>query len=189
MQCRLWRVCFGDLVDQVLNARKPNHAQERDGTIIMKKHHPKFTTLLLLSGLFAFYSSPIFGQSVLFDFDNAPLYSPLPIDLTVGGITAHFSASPTYYNYSIQRADVLGFTPVGFAGYCIYPSQVYLCDLLISFDHALADISIMYAPRLIVHDANDGLLGSYLCWHEYLQHSRAGYMADRNTVLQFDASI
>ena len=142
----------------------------------MKKHHQKSTTLLLISGLFAFYSSPAFAQSVLFDFDNAPLHSPLPIDLTVGGITAHFSANPTYYNYSIQRADVLGFTPVGFAGNCIYPNQVYACDLLISFNPALTAVSIMYAPeeyddRLIVHDANHGLPGSYLCRHEYLPHS------------------
>jgi Dockerin type I domain len=87
------------------------------------------------------------AQSVLFDFDNAPLHSPLPVDLTVGGITAHFSASPAYYNYSIQRADVLGFTPVGFAGYCIYPNTIYACDLLISFDRTLSDVSILYAPE------------------------------------------
>ena len=87
------------------------------------------------------------AQSVLFDFDNAPLHTPLPVDLTVGGITAHFSGNPSYYNYSIQRADALGFTPVGFAGYCIYPSTVFTCDLLISFNRALSDISILYAPE------------------------------------------
>ncbi|RDJ93410.1 hypothetical protein B4Q13_22095, partial [Lacticaseibacillus rhamnosus] len=32
-------------------------------------------------------------QSVLFDFENAAQDAPLPIDLTVGGITAHFSAT------------------------------------------------------------------------------------------------
>src|ERR1044071_7402639 len=104
----------------------------------MKKYDHKFANLLLLCGLFlALPSSPAFAQSVLFDFDNAPLHTSLPIDLSAGGINAHFSANPAYYNYSIQRADVLGFTPVGFAGNCIYPNTIYLCDLLISFNPAL----------------------------------------------------
>jgi hypothetical protein len=94
------------------------------------------------------------AQSVLFDFDNAPLHSPLPLDLTVGGITAHFSANPGYYNYSIQRADVLGFTPVGFAGYCIYPSTIYLCDLLVSFSQPLTSASILYAPEEYATDSS-----------------------------------
>src|SRR6516164_172505 len=98
------------------------------------------TALLVL-----FTVGQVRAQTVLIDFDNAPLYSPLPINLTVGGITAHFSANPAYYNHSIQRADVLGFTPAGFAGYCVYPSTVYLCDLLISFDRPLTAVSIMYA--------------------------------------------
>jgi len=119
-----------------------------------KTLHRKVAVLFLLGGLSAFCSAAAFGQSVLFDFDNAPLHSPFPIDLTAGGINAHFSASPTYYNYSIQRADVLGFTPVGFAGNCIYPNQVYACDLLISFNPALSDISIMYAPEEYATDSS-----------------------------------
>ena len=83
------------------------------------------------------------AQPVLFDFDNAVIHTPLPIDLTVGGITAHFSA--TGQGYSIQDANTMGFTPQGFAGNCIYPSSVYLSDLLISFDQTLSDFSIMYA--------------------------------------------
>jgi Secretion system C-terminal sorting domain len=85
------------------------------------------------------------AQVVLFDFDNAPLYSPLPIDQTVCGITAHFSG--TGQGYSIQLASVLGFTPQGFSGRCIYPSSVYLADLLVSFDQTLTNFSIMYAPE------------------------------------------
>lgn len=73
--------------------------------------------LAVLAITFSLWISETTAQSVLFDFDNAPLHSPFPIDLTVSGITAHFSANPAYYNYSIQRADALGFTPVGFAGY------------------------------------------------------------------------
>jgi hypothetical protein len=88
---------------------------------------------------------PLTASAVLFDFDSAPLYTSLPIDLTVEGITAHFSAC--FYNYSIQRADVLGFTPVGFAGRCIYPNTVYLCDLYVAFSRPLTDFSIMYAPE------------------------------------------
>lgn len=86
--------------------------------------------------------SGIKAQSVTFDFDSAPQYSPLPLDLTAGGITGHFSAGSTFYNYSIQAANVLGFTPPGFSGLCIYPSQVYAVDLLVSFDTQLNAASI-----------------------------------------------
>ena len=83
------------------------------------------------------------AQVVLFDFDNAPRYSPLPIDQTVSGITAHLST--TGQGYSIQDANVLGFTPQGFAGHIIYPNSINLADLLIRFDQALTDFSIMYS--------------------------------------------
>jgi len=96
------------------------------------------------------------AQSVLFDFDNAPLHAPLPIDLTVGGITAHFSSGSPVYNYSIQRpSDVIGFTPVGFSGFCISPSTVFASDLLISFGSTrLANISIMYSPEEYATDSS-----------------------------------
>ena len=93
-------------------------------------------------------------QNVLFDFDSAPLHSPLPIDLTVGGITAHLSSGTPGYNYSVQPADILGFTPAGFSGYCIYPNQIYLCDLKISFDHAVTDTSVLYAPQEYATDSS-----------------------------------
>jgi hypothetical protein len=83
------------------------------------------------------------AQAVLFDFDNAPLHSSLPIDQTADGITAHLSA--TVPGYSIQEANVLGFTPQGFAGRIIYPNSISLADLLIRFDQPLADFSIMYS--------------------------------------------
>jgi hypothetical protein len=79
---------------------------------------------------------------VLFDFDNAPLYSSLPIYQSAGGITAHLSA--TGQGYSIQNANVIGFTPPGFAGRIIYPNSIYLADLLIHFNQTLTDFSIMY---------------------------------------------
>jgi hypothetical protein len=114
----------------------------------------KVTTLAILAAGLGLWISETKAQNVLFDFDNAPLHSPLPIDLTVNGITAHFSGNPSYYNYSIQRADVLGFTPVGFAGYCIYPSTIDPCDLLISFSQALTFASILYAPEEYATDSS-----------------------------------
>jgi hypothetical protein len=89
------------------------------------------------------YVSPVSAQAVLFDFDNAPLYSSLPIYQTAGGITAHLSA--TGQGYSIQNANVLGFTPPGFAGRIIYPNSISLSDLRVHFDQTLTEFSIMYA--------------------------------------------
>src|ERR1043165_315970 len=81
-------------------------------------------TLLFFSVITPFtYAS---AQAVLFDFDNAPLYTSLPIDQTASGITAHLAAPAFSQGYSIQNADVLGFTPQGFAGRIIYPNSIYL---------------------------------------------------------------
>ena len=92
------------------------------------------------------------AQSVLFDFENATVHSPLPISLTVSGITAQFSA--TGQGYSIQEANTIGFTPVGFSGLCIYPSSVFAADLLVSFSVALTDFSILYAPQELACDSS-----------------------------------
>ena len=105
--------------------------------------------------------TPASAQSVMFDFDNAPIYTSLPIDQTAGGITAHLSAG--YYGYSIQNANVLGFTPPGFAGRCIYPNSVYLTDLYVSFDQTLSDFSIMYCSQeLGCDDAETMRVTAYL---------------------------
>jgi hypothetical protein len=85
------------------------------------------------------------AQPVLFDFDNAPAHSPLPIDVSAGGVTAHLSA--TGPGYSIQAAGTMGFTPAGFGGNCIYPSSVYAADLLIGFSREMTSFSIMYSPQ------------------------------------------
>jgi hypothetical protein len=109
--------------------------------------------------LFAFTNCLALGLSAvppakgaMFDFDNAPLHSPLPIDLMVDGITAHFSA--TGQGYSIQQANALGFTPAGFSGSCIYPSSVFAADLLVGFSAPLSDFSIMYSPEEYGSDAS-----------------------------------
>jgi hypothetical protein len=89
--------------------------------------------------------NPLLAQQILFDFDNAPLYSSLPIYQTAGGITAHLSA--TGQGYSIQNAGVLGFTPPGFAGRILYPNSISLSDILIHYDHTLTEFSIMYCVQ------------------------------------------
>jgi hypothetical protein len=85
------------------------------------------------------------GAPVLFDFDSGPIHSPLPVSQTIAGVTASLSA--TGQGFSVQEAGVLGFTPAGFSGNCIYPSSVYPADLLISFSVPLASFSIMFAPE------------------------------------------
>jgi hypothetical protein len=92
------------------------------------------------------------AQSVLFDFENAPPFTPLPINLTVNGITAHFSASGQ--GYSVQLATVQGLHPVGFTGYCIYPSSINAADLIVDFSTTLTDFSILYAPEEYACDSS-----------------------------------
>ena len=85
------------------------------------------------------------AQNVLFDFENATVHSPLPIDLTVSGITAQFSA--TGAGFSIQPANTMGFTPAGFSGNCIYPNSIFASDLQIAFSKPLTNFSILYSPQ------------------------------------------
>jgi hypothetical protein len=105
--------------------------------------------LLVLAGLLTFR---VGAQSVLFDFDNAPLYTPLPIDLTVGGITAHLSA--TGQGYSIQGTTTVPIVPVGFSGHYLYPSSINAADLLVSFSTPLTDFSILYATQELACDSS-----------------------------------
>ncbi len=102
-----------------------------------------FIILFILQISVIAFVHPVQAQEVLFDFDNAPLHSPLPIYLTAGGITAHLSA--TGQGYSIQYANALGFTPPGFSGLMLYPNSINLSDLRIHYDHTLTEFSIMYA--------------------------------------------
>lgn len=94
------------------------------------------------------------AQTLLFDFDNASAGSPLPISLTASGLTATFRSSNLLNNYSIQSANVLGFTPAGFSGLCIYPSTVFASDLLIAFDQPIEAISLLYAPEEYATDSS-----------------------------------
>jgi hypothetical protein len=94
--------------------------------------------------------APAVAQAELFDFDSAPIHAPLPLDLTVGGVTAHFSA--TGQGYAIQPANTMGFTPAGFGGLCIYPSSVFASDLLVDFSVRLTGFSIMFSPQELGYD-------------------------------------
>jgi hypothetical protein len=90
-------------------------------------------------------ASPAIAQGLLFDFDAIPYHTPLPIDITVGDVTASFSG--TGQGFSVQRANSPGITPVGFGGNALYPNSVYPADLLVGFSRSIEDISILYAPN------------------------------------------
>lgn len=107
---------------------------------------------VFISFLLAIVSFSARAQSVLFDFDSLPLHTPLPVSYTAGGITAHLSGTGS--GYSIQDANVLGFTPVGFSGHVIYPNSVYLADFLISFSQKLTAFSIMYSVQELACDTS-----------------------------------
>ena len=101
------------------------------------------------------------ANTVWFDIDNAPVHTSLPIDLTVGGITAHFSA--TGQGYSIQYADTMGFTPAGFSGLCIYPNSVFPANLLVAYSRTLTDFSIIFSPcEYGCHDSATMRVNAYL---------------------------
>jgi hypothetical protein len=105
----------------------------------------KHTIILLISLMTIFLTSNLHAQAVLFDFDSAPIHTSLPLTLTVGGITAHFSA--TGQGFSIQDYFGNNFVPIGFSGLFICPNSINASDLLIRFDQTLTDFSIMYAPE------------------------------------------
>ena len=110
------------------------------------------TRVRLLAVGVSLFTAHAAAQTVLFDFDSAPPRAPLPIRLTIGGITAQFSA--TGQGFSIQEANTLGFTPTGFAGYCVYPGSVFAADLLVAFSRPLTSFSILYAPEEYACDSS-----------------------------------
>jgi hypothetical protein len=91
----------------------------------------------------SFASAPGFAQSVLFDFNSAPIHTSLPIDQTVSGITAHLSA--TGQGFSIQGPGSPVY-PQGFSGLFIYPNSIFKADLLVGFSVPVTSFSIRYAP-------------------------------------------
>lgn len=112
----------------------------------------KYLKILFFLGAFGCSMTTLQAQAVLFDFNDASVYSPLPISLTEGGITAHFSA--TGQGYSIQSTSTATVVPSGFTGNFIFPSSVYASDLLIRFDQAITRFSIWYAPQELACDTS-----------------------------------
>jgi hypothetical protein len=84
------------------------------------------------------------GATVLFDFNSGPQFSPLPLNLTVGGITADFSGA-----YSIQDvAGYIGVTPAGFSGLGLLPNGINTGALQVDFpQESITDFSILVAPQ------------------------------------------
>ena len=63
------------------------------------------------------------------DFNTASIHTPLPLGLTVDGVTAYFSA--TCQGFSIQvTVQSIGILPAGFSGLGIAPNSLLLADLL-----------------------------------------------------------
>jgi hypothetical protein len=120
-------------------------------TVLGKCNSVATTFIIVLSLSLNGTLSPVSAQSVLFDFDNAPLLTSLPISLTVGGITAHFSATGQGYSIQDNTAPVV---PQGFTGRFIYTNSIYLSDLLISFDHTINNFSIWYSPQELACDTS-----------------------------------
>ena len=97
------------------------------------------------------------AQSVLFDFENAAQHTPLPITLTVGGITAHFSGG-----YSIQAAGSVGVV-LG-AELVLAPAADGMRGAArsrgkdgtspVDFVEPLTDFSILYAPQELACDSS-----------------------------------
>jgi hypothetical protein len=91
-------------------------------------------------------------NAATFTFDDAPRYTPLPITLTAGGVTATFSG--TGQSYSVQQVGELGIAPVGFSGNMLMPGSVFLADLVIDFDRPVVDFSVLFAPHELGCDSS-----------------------------------
>ena len=95
--------------------------------------------------LVALIASRSTGQSVSFNLDNASPFTSLPVTVSSGGIGATLTG--TMQGFSIQFANTMGFTPVGFSGLCVYPNSVFPADLNISFTKTLTGFSILCAVQ------------------------------------------
>ncbi len=107
------------------------------------------SSLALVLALAACAAPTLAQAQDVFDFDTAPLHASFPLDLTVNGLTAHLTG-----NYSIQAANALGFTPIGFAGQCVYPNSIYQSDLGVGFSESLTDFSVLYAVDELACDSS-----------------------------------
>ena len=136
---------------ELRNSRQPNPRTTKERAVRISRFIRNVPSLPLVF-LIILLLTRAEAQGILFDFENATRYSPLPISLTVGGITPHFSG--TSQGFSIQAANTMGFTPVGFSGNCIYPSSVYAADLIVTFSAPLTNFSILYASQELACDSS-----------------------------------
>jgi len=107
---------------------------------------------------------PVFTQAILFDFDNAPLYTSfrsikrLMELLPSGGYRA---------GYSIQAANVLGLRRRDRWTYSV-SNSIYISNLLIRFYQTINDFSIMYSCQNLdvwcSNDAGDCIYEWPICW-------------------------
>ena len=94
------------------------------------------------------------AQTVLYDFENATAGSGLPLNLTVSGLTAQFTASGLGGYYIQQPQNTILVTPAGFSGNALIPSSIYGADLHIGFSRMLTSFSILYAPQELACDTS-----------------------------------
>jgi hypothetical protein len=111
----------------------------------------KTQTLIILAVLLA---TRLPAQTVLYDFENATPGSGLPLNLTVFGLTAQFTASGLGGYYIQQPQNTILVTPVGFSGNALIPSSIYGADLHIGFSRMLTGFSILYAPQELACDTS-----------------------------------
>ena len=111
----------------------------------------KTQTLVILANLLAI-GTP--AQTVLYDFENTTAGSGLPLNLTVSGLTAQFTASGLGGYYIQQPQNTILVTPVGFSGNALIPSSIYGADLHIGFSKMLTGFSILYAPQELACDSS-----------------------------------
>ncbi len=96
--------------------------------------------------LFAYFeTAPL---SAMFNFDDAPAYTTLPIGLSSNGISATVTASSTSGGtFAIWPYDTWGIRPAGFSGLSLFPTTIFGADLVADFSHTLVDFSILYCPQ------------------------------------------
>jgi hypothetical protein len=114
--------------------------------------HAPFAAAVLLALAAAASHAQTATTVVTFNFDTAAVGAPTPFTLKKGQVTAAFTGG--LYGYSIQPANVLGFTPKGFAGNCLYPNTVYPSDVGITFNHAMTGIQMKFSPEEYATDSS-----------------------------------
>ena len=109
---------------------------------------------LLLAGCCApaFASGTATTKVVNFNFDTTSAGTTAPFSVTKSKIRADFTGG--MYGYSVQSASVLGFTPQGFSGNCLYPNTVYASDVGIAFSKPLTAITMKFSPEEYATDSS-----------------------------------